>query len=181
MALPIPGVGEQVRTPADRTPVGRAGESLRQLAARAMARGLRIATAESCTGGLLGKAITDLPGASAFYVGGLVAYSDDVKIRHLSVDPAMLEVHGAVSRIVALQMALGACRHFSADLGMAVTGIAGPGGGTAEKPVGTVWLAVARPAGTAIARVEHFAGDRDSVRERSVAAVLAMAVAETER
>ena len=146
-----------------------------------MAHGLRVATAESCTGGLLGKAITDLPGASAFYVGGLVAYSNDVKVRHLSVDPEVLETHGAVSRLVALQMAMGACRHFSADLAMAVTGIAGPGGGTAEKPVGTVWLAVAHSPGTAIARVEHFAGNRDTVRECSVAAVLAMAVAETER
>ncbi len=165
----------------DRASVRPAPESLRRLAARAMAHGLRVATAESCTGGLLGKVITDLPGASAFYVGGVVAYSNDIKIRHLSVDAEVLETHGAVSRLVALQMAMGACRHFSADIAMAVTGIAGPGGGTAEKPVGTVWLAVAHSAGTAIARVEHFAGDRDSVRECSVTAVLAMAVAETER
>ena len=165
----------------DKASIRPASESLRRLAARAMAHGLRVATAESCTGGLLGKVITDLPGASAFYVGGVVAYSNDVKVRHLSVDPEVLETHGAVSRLVALQMAMGACRHFSADLAMAVTGIAGPGGGTAEKPVGTVWLAIAHSAGTAVARVEHFAGDRDTVRECSVAAVLAMAVAETEK
>lgn len=166
---------------ADRASAGSVRESVRRLAGRAMAHGLRIATAESCTGGLLGKAITDLPGASAFYSGGLIAYSNDVKIHHLSVDLEMLETHGAVSRIVALQMAFGACRHFSADLAMAVTGIAGPGGGTVAKPVGTVWLAVARSAGTGVARVEHFEGDRDTVRERSVAAVLSMAVAATER
>lgn len=181
MALPVPGNGEQVKAFADAATVSRASESVRRLAGRAMARGLRIATAESCTGGLLGKTITDLPGASAFYAGGLIAYSNDVKIRHLAVDPEVLETHGAVSRIVALQMAFGACSRFSADLAMAVTGIAGPGGGTAEKPVGTVWLAVARSAGTGVARVEHFEGDRDSVREHSVAAVLSMAIAETER
>lgn len=170
-----------MRSVAGNGPAGTVGESLRRLAGRAMAHGLRVATAESCTGGLLGKTITDLPGASAFYVGGVVAYSNDVKVRHLSVDPQVLETHGAVSRLVALQMAMGACRHFSADLAMAVTGIAGPGGGTPEKPVGTVWLAVAHSAGTGIARAAHFQGDRDAVRRRSVAAVLAMAVAETER
>ena len=160
---------------------GRAGpvsvsEGVRRLASSAMARGVRLATAESCTGGLLSKVITDLPGASSCYCGGVIAYSNDVKVRHLGVDPLALERHGAVSRIVALQMAFGACRSFSADLAMAVTGIAGPGGGTAIKPVGTVWLAVAQSGGTGIARLELFDGDRAAVRERSVAAVLDMAL-----
>ena len=151
-------------------------EGVRRLANRAMARGLRLATAESCTGGLLSKAITDLPGASACYSGGLIAYSNDIKVRPLGVDPVALERHGAVSRIVALQMAFGACRSFSADLAMSVTGIAGPGGGTQVKPVGTVWLAVALSTGTGIARQELFDGDRATVRESSVATVLHMAL-----
>lgn len=151
-------------------------EGVRRLANRAMTRGVRLATAESCTGGLLAKVITDLPGASSCYRGGLIAYSNDIKVRHLGVDPLALERHGAVSRIVALQMAFGACRSFSADLAMAVTGIAGPGGGTKIKPVGTVWLAVAQSAGTGIARREVFDGDRTAVRESSVAAVLNMAL-----
>lgn len=170
-----------MRACADGKPGGSARESVRRLAGWAIAHRLTVATAESCTGGLLGKALTDLPGASAFYAGGVIAYADDVKIHHLRVDPEVLETHGAVSRIVALQMACGACRRFSADLAMAVTGIAGPGGGTEEKPVGTVWLAVARSAGSGVARVERFDGDRDAVREHSVAAVLSLAVAEVER
>lgn len=153
-----------------------ASERVRRLAGRAMAHGLKVATAESCTGGLLAKVITDLPEASAYYRGGLVAYSNDIKIRHLGVDPMALEQHGAVSRIVALQMAFGACRHFAADVAMAVTGVAGPAGGTAAKPVGTVWLAVALSTGTGVACLEHFGGDRAVVRASSVAAVLDMAL-----
>lgn len=147
----------------------------RQLADIAARRALRIATAESCTGGLLATTITDLPGASGYYAGGVIAYADDIKVRHLGVDPASLEGHGAVSRVVALQMAAGACRRFAADVAMAVTGIAGPGGGTPEKPVGTVWLAVARADGTGSARLKQFEGGREAVRIQSVAAVIAMA------
>lgn len=158
---------------------GAGGRSLadaaRRLAAAAARRGLRLATAESCTGGLLATTITDLPGASAHYAGGVVAYSNDVKTGHLGVDPASLEEHGAVSRAVALQMACGAVRRFRADLAMAVTGIAGPGGGTPEKPVGTVWLAVAVAGGPASATLKRFPGDRDSVRRASVARVLELA------
>ena len=147
----------------------------RQVAGLATARGLRVATAESCTGGLVAKTITDQPGASAHFRGGVVAYANDTKVRHLGVDARDLETHGAVSRIVALQMAFGACRRFSADVGMAVTGIAGPTGGTREKPVGTVWIAVALADGTGTARLKNFASGRDSVREESVAAVLRLA------
>ena len=147
-----------------------------QLSAAAVAAGLKTATAESCTGGLLAAIITDLPGASEHYAGGIVAYANDVKVRHLGVDPGDLESHGAVSEAVALQMASGACRRFSADVAMAVTGIAGPGGGTPEKPVGTVWLAVGASDGTGWAQRAHFAGDRSAVRARSVEQVLSMAV-----
>lgn len=163
--------------PADRSATGgrTLAEAARLLAGAAARRGLRVATAESCTGGLLAGTITDLPGASAHYAGGIVAYSNDVKVRHLGVDPESLDEHGAVSRVVALEMACGAARRFRADLAMAVTGIAGPGGGTPEKPVGTVWLAVAVAGGRASATLERFPGDRDSVRRASVARVLALA------
>lgn len=147
----------------------------RRLAGIVTRGGLRVATAESCTGGLLAKTITDLPGASAWYAGGVVAYANEVKVRHLGVAPATLEEQGAVSREVALQMAAGALRAFAADVSMAVTGIAGPEGGTPGKPVGTVWLAVALPGGTVHARLERFPGDRGEVRGASVAAVLEMA------
>ena len=153
-------------------------ELARRVAGLATERGWRVATAESCTGGLVAKTITDQPGASAHFTGGVVAYANDAKLRHLGVDAGDLEKHGAVSSIVALQMALGACRRFSADVGMAVTGIAGPTGGTQEKPVGTVWIAVALADGTGTARLENFAGDRDCVREESVAAVLRLAAEE---
>ena len=162
MALPVPGRPELKA-------------AARRLAGVAARRGLRVATAESCTGGLLAKTITDLPGASAHYAGGVVAYADDVKVALLDVDPESLEAHGAVSREVALQMAAGACRRFAADVAMAVTGIAGPEGGTPAKPVGTVWLAVALADGWAEARLECFPGDREAVREASVAAALGMA------
>ena len=153
-----------------------AHELAQRLAAAAVAGGLRVATAESCTGGLLAATLTDLPGASDYFVGGAVAYADDVKVRGLGVDPLDLERHGAVSETVALRMAVGVCRRFAADLAMAVTGIAGPGGGTPEKPVGTVWMAVRSPDGSATARRMRLGGDRSSVRARSVEEVLSMAL-----
>ena len=162
MAPPVPGHPELTAV-------------ARRLAGIATRLGLRVATAESCTGGLLAKIITDLPGASAHYAGGVVAYANDVKVKHLGVDPGSLEAHGAVSREVALEMAAGACRRFEADVAMAVTGIAGPDGGAPGKPVGTVWLAVALQDGTAHARVERFAGDRRAGRKESAAAALEMA------
>ena len=147
----------------------------RRVAGLATARGLMVATAESCTGGLVAKTITDLPGASAHFRGGVVAYANDAKVRQLDIDAGDIDTHGAVSSTVALQMALGACRRFSADVGMAVTGIAGPAGGTAEKPVGTVWIAVAYADGTGTSRLENLVGGRSSIREESVAAVLRLA------
>ena len=152
-------------------------EAAERLSAALTARGLGIATAESCTGGLVAKTITDLPGSSACFVGGVVAYANDVKVRQLGVDPDLLASRGAVSRAVAVRMARGALDRFPADVALAVTGIAGPGGGTPEKPVGTVWMAVALADGSARARRFRFGGDREAVRERSVAEVLGMALA----
>ena len=152
-----------------------AGELALHLGGLARTRGLKVATAESCTGGMVGATITDPPGASAYYLGGVVAYADEVKVRGLDVDPSDIDAHGAVSRPVALQMAFGARRRFAADVALAVTGVAGPGGGSAAKPVGTVWIAVALGDGTGIARRMEFTGARASVREKSVVAALRLA------
>jgi len=104
--------------------------------------GLTLATAESCTGGLLAHHITNLPGSSAYYVGGLVTYANEMKETHLGVQPETLLVHGAVSEETALEMARGARKRMGADVALATTGIAGPGGGTPEKPVGLVYVAL---------------------------------------
>ena len=101
--------------------------------------GQTLAVAESCTGGLVGKVITDLPGASAYFLGGVVSYANSAKHELLGVDAASLTTHGAVSEVVVQQMAHGVRERFGADLGLAITGIAGPGGGSDDKPVGTVW------------------------------------------
>lgn len=162
MAQPVPGGSEL-------------SAAARRLAGIADRLGLRVATAESCTGGLVAKAITDLPGASEYFAGGMIAYANDIKVTGLGVDPASLDTCGAVSREVALQMADGARRRFAADVAMAITGVAGPGGGAPDKPVGTVWLAVALPDGSSQARVERFSGGRGAVRDASAAAILEMA------
>lgn len=128
-------------------------------------RGWMLATAESCTGGLVGSLLTQVPGASEAYLGGVVAYANSVKARVLGVPEELIAVRGAVSREVAEAMALGACR-LGAQCGLAITGIAGPAGGTPEKPVGTVHLAVATPT-----QLEHrqfrFGGSRHTIREFS--------------
>lgn len=123
-----------------------AGDRLRRLRAS-------LATAESCTGGLIGHLITEVPGASAYYVGGVVAYSNEVKEQLLGVRRETLETHGAVSAQTAQEMAQGARRLFGCQYAVAVTGIAGPTGGTPEKPVGLTYIAVAAPRGV---RVERF-------------------------
>ena len=128
--------------------------------------GRRIATAESCTGGLLAARLTDRPGSSAYLVGGLVAYANDAKIELLGVDPALIDAHGAVSEPVAQAMAAGALRRFDADTAIAITGIAGPGGGTEEKPVGTVCFTVAVD-GASSTRTLRLPGNRSDIRERS--------------
>jgi nicotinamide-nucleotide amidase len=135
------------------------------------ARGATLATAESCTGGMIGARVTDVPGASAFYLGGIVAYADAVKTRDLAVDPAVLERCGAVSEEVARQMAAGVRRLLGSSFGLAVTGVAGPSGGSAEKPVGLVYTAVADEGGEAV-RQHRFGGNRATIREWSAALAL---------
>ena len=136
-------------------------------------RGLRLATAESCTAGLMAKRLTDLPGVSDIYVGGVVAYDNSVKEALLQVPEDLLATHGAVSEPVANQMAAGVVGRLDADVGVAVTGIAGPGGGTDEKPVGTVWLAVSG-FGSTTSEYARFVGDREAVRERAAQAAFAL-------
>lgn len=135
--------------------------------------GRKLAVAESCTGGLVAKRITDRPGSSAVFVGGIVAYANAAKVDRLGVDPALLEREGAVSEQVAVAMAEGVARAFGTACGLGVTGVAGPDGGTPEKPVGLVWYAAAVD-GRARAEHRHFPGDRTSVRERSGQAALAL-------
>ncbi|MFV9636764.1 competence/damage-inducible protein A [Mycobacterium neumannii] len=129
--------------------------------------GRRIATAESCTGGLLAARLTDLAGSSAYVAGAVVAYANDAKSELLGVDPALIEQHGAVSEPVAEAMADGALNRFGADTAVAITGIAGPGGGTKEKPVGTVCFSLKLADGTAVTRSLRMPGDRADIRERS--------------
>ena len=129
--------------------------------------GRRIATAESCTAGLLAARLTDRPGSSDYVMGGVVSYSNDAKAQLLGVDPALIEMHGAVSEPVAEAMAAGALERFGADTAVAITGIAGPGGGTAEKPVGTVCFTVKLAEGSTDTRTLQLPGNRSDIRERS--------------
>ncbi|MBP3731281.1 MAG: CinA family protein [Mailhella sp.] len=133
--------------------------------------GLRCATAESCTGGLIGSFLTELPGSSEWYAGGVISYANSVKEDLLSVRKEDLEKDGAVSEAVVRQMALGACKATGADAAMSVSGVAGPGGGTPEKPVGTVWLGWALH-GESRAKVWHFSGSRRDVRRQAACAAI---------
>lgn len=126
-----------------------------------------LATAESCTGGLIAGACTDLPGSSAWFERGFVTYSNEAKTELLGVDAALIATHGAVSEPVVRAMVLGALQHSRAQVALAVTGVAGPTGGSAEKPVGTVWFGWATPAGVHT-EVQHFDGDRAAVRNATV-------------
>ena len=147
-----------------------------RLLAAAAARGLTVATAESCTGGMIAAAITDVAGSSAIFGTGIVAYANAAKHRLLGVDPLVIEAQGAVSDAVAAAMAEGARGLADADVAVAVTGIAGPEGGSAEKPVGTVWFGLAaRGRGTATVR-RVFPGDRAAVRLATVEAALLMLI-----
>jgi nicotinamide-nucleotide amidase len=139
-----------------------------------LARHWRVATAESCTAGWVAKVLTDVPGSSRWVEAGYIVYSNAAKIRDLKVSIATLRRHGAVSEATALAMARGAVRATGAELAVAITGIAGPDGGTAHKPVGTVWFGLAglQRAGRATATVRVFAGDREAVRRQSVACAL---------
>jgi nicotinamide-nucleotide amidase len=129
-------------------------------------KGLTIACAESCTGGLIGHRLTDVPGSSAYFLESAVVYSDRAKTKRLGVPNALIEKHGAVSAPVARAMAAGVRRTSGADIGLAVTGIAGPGGGTARKPVGLVYIALARSMSVAVAR-HIFFGRREDVKFQS--------------
>ena len=131
-----------------------------------LARGLTVGTAESCTGGLVAEAITAVPGSSGYFVGGVVSYSDAVKRSTLDVPAAMLEAHGAVSAQVAKAMADGCRARFGVSMGISITGIAGPDGGTPAKPVGLVYVGMAAAAGTDVRRF-LFPGDRAAVRAAS--------------
>ncbi len=132
-----------------------------------LARGWMLATAESCTGGLIAAACTDLAGSSQWFERGVVSYSNAAKTELLGVDADLIAQHGAVSEPVARAMAEGALARSHAQVSLAVTGVAGPTGGSADKPVGTVWLAWCVD-GTTHSEVQHFAGDRAAVRAATV-------------
>jgi PncC family amidohydrolase len=129
--------------------------------------GHRLGLAESCSGGLLAARITDLPGASAYMAGSVVAYSNEAKVELLGVEEALIERHGAVSPEVAEAMAKGAIERFAADVAVSITGVAGPDGGSEEKPVGYVCFNARLADGTAIAREPVIPGGRADIRERS--------------
>jgi len=138
-------------------------------------KGLFFAAAESCTGGLIAAACTDLSGSSNWFERGFVTYSNAAKTDMLGVDAALINQHGAVSEAVARAMVQGAIRHSGAQVAVAVTGVAGPTGGTAAKPVGTVWFGFATPTGV-ITETRHFDGDRAAVRQATVRHALARLV-----
>jgi nicotinamide-nucleotide amidase len=144
------------------------GPTLDDLVAGGFAeRGLTVATAESCTGGLLAARLTERPGSSAWVLGGVTAYANSAKEQLLGVPAEVLAEYGAVSPEVAVALAEGARARFGADIGVGITGVAGPGGGTPDKPVGTVHICVAGPDGTEL-RALRLPGSRAAVRERSV-------------
>lgn len=150
------------------------GDALRQ-------RGWTIATAESCTGGLVGTVVTNVPGSSAYYLGGVIAYANDTKVALLGVPPALLAAHGAVSGETAEAMARGMRERLGADVAISTTGIAGPDGGSTTKPVGLVFVGLATAAGSASRRL-MLHGDRAAIRTRAAQAALAwvLAVARSE-
>lgn len=152
----------------DDEPLGRLVERLQALC---LERGLTVATAESCTGGWIAKLITDVAGSSGYFLGGVVSYSDAVKVALLGVEAEQLASHGAVSAQVAKAMAQGAAGRTGASIGVAVTGISGPGGGSAAKPVGLTYVAVADSNGAEVRRFV-WTGDRSANREATARAAL---------
>jgi nicotinamide-nucleotide amidase len=151
-----------------------AGETLEEVVARELTlAGATIAVAESCTGGLVSERLTNVPGSSMYFLGGAVSYSNEMKTAWVGVPAALIERHGAVSREVAIAMAEGARRATGAALGLSITGIAGPGGGSAEKPVGTVHIALAAEGGTS-ERLFRFGGERERVRRLAAQSALEM-------
>ena len=151
-----------------------------RLQARCLGRGLTVATAESCTGGLVAHLLTEIPGSSGYLRGGIVAYADDVKTAALGVPPEVIAGHGAVSAQVAVAMAEGARARLGADLAVAVTGVAGPGGGTEAKPVGLAYIALAG-GGPAEVRRCHWTGSRHANKRESAREALEMLLARVDR
>jgi nicotinamide-nucleotide amidase len=154
---------------------GRDAQTLEQVVGNRLRRaGKTLSLAESCTGGLVSERLTEVPGSSDYFLGGIVPYSNESKVELLGVDPATLAAHGAVSEEAAREMAEGARRRFGTDYSLAITGIAGPGGGTPEKPVGTVWLGLAEGERTTETKLLRVPGDRQTVRSWTCAASLEM-------
>jgi len=149
------------------------GELARRLQERCLADGLSVATAESCTGGLVGHILTEVPGSSGYYRGGIVSYADQAKVELLDVPVATLEAHGAVSAQVALAMAQGVRHRLHSDLAVAVTGIAGPGGGSDAKPVGLTYVAVADAAGEVVRR-HLWSGNRAANKREAAATAIGL-------
>jgi nicotinamide-nucleotide amidase len=171
----LEAIGEQVRSRLGDKLYGTGDDTLAAvLGERLRAAGATVATAESCTGGLIGGLITGVPGSSDYYPGGTVVYSNEQKTRQLGVRASILDAHGAVSRECVLQMAHGARERFGTDYAVAVSGVAGPGGGTEDKPVGLVWLATVGPDGAEYAREFRWPGARDQVRQLAAHAALGM-------
>ncbi|HQQ70555.1 MAG TPA: CinA family protein [Alicycliphilus sp.] len=140
---------------------------LTQISQTLLARGWMLATAESCTGGMIASACTDLAGSSQWFERGFVTYSNEAKVQCLGVPAELIELHGAVSEPVARAMAQGAVAHSAAQAAVAVTGVAGPTGGSPDKPVGTVWLGW-QVAGATHSELRHFTGDRAAVRAQTM-------------
>ncbi len=159
--------GNAASASAPHAPASRIEELARRVVRDATAHDLTVGTAESCTGGMIAAALTDVPGSSAVLNGGIVSYTNPVKHRQLGVAKETLDTHGAVSRQTACEMARGAQAALQTDLAVSVTGIAGPGGAEPGKPVGTVWIGIAS-ADSVDARVFHFKGDRAAVRAQTV-------------
>ena len=158
--------------------------ALRSLAERAgqllLARRWRVASAESCTGGWMAKCLTDVPGSSQWFERGYVTYSNQAKEQSIGVSPEVLVTFGAVSRPVVEQMAAGALHASGAHLAVAITGIAGPGGGSERKPVGLVWLALAQRDAPPMVEQRQYSGDREAIRRAAVAAALRLVIAAAE-
>ena len=151
----------------------RDGATVDDVVARGLvAAGQTVAVAESCTGGGLGARLTARPGSSAYVLGGVIAYADAVKVGLLGVAPEVLRRHGAVSAECAEQMAEGARRRLGSDWALSITGVAGPGGGTREKPVGLVYVGICGPAGTSHIRLDRPWGGREGIRTRAIASAM---------
>lgn len=147
-------------------------ELAERLARVLLARGFKLAAAESCTGGWIAKCLTDIPGSSDWFERGFVTYSNSAKQDSLGVSAETLSLHGAVSEQTVREMAAGVLRHSQAQVALAVSGVAGPAGGSADKPVGTVWFGWAWPDRSVTAQCCHFDGDREAVRRAAVATAL---------